>query len=68
MKLNSIKLDLVAILLTFLITRVVYKFTGFSYSLSQGVFNPDFMMDAGICLLLFNLVLYILEKIYRKNK
>lgn len=68
MKINAIKLDIAAIILTILVTRVIYKFANFSYSFSNGFFNSDVLMDIGICLILYNVILYILEKIYLKNK
>lgn len=64
MKLNSLKLDITAIILTFLITRIVYKLVHFSYTFTQGVMIQNFLMDIGICLVVYNVILHILEKFY----
>lgn len=67
MKAKALKINAAGVVLTLLITRIIYKITNFSYSLKAGIFNPDVMMDLGLCIIIFVGITTLLEKVYDKK-
>lgn len=67
MKAKALKINAAGVVLTLLITRIIYKITNFSYSLKSGIFNPDVMMDLGLCIIIFVGITTLLEKVYDKK-
>jgi hypothetical protein len=67
MKAKALKINAAGVVLTLLITRIIYKLTNFSYSFKGGVFNPDVMLDLGLCIIVFVGVTTLLEKVYDKK-
>lgn len=52
---------------TYIIVRIVYRLTGFSYSLSEGILNMKLLIDLGLWIIVFFLVDNIFRKILVKS-
>lgn len=52
---------------TYIIVRIVYRLTGFSYSLSEGILNMKLLIDLGLWIIVFSLVGNIFRKVLVKS-
>jgi hypothetical protein len=61
------QLTILTVISTYIIVRVVYRLTGFSYSLSEGILNMKLLIDLGLWIIVFFLVDNIFRKILVKS-
>ncbi|MBU5312509.1 hypothetical protein KQI38_10740 [Tissierella carlieri] len=55
--------SILVVIITYIITRIVYKLTGFSYSFSEGILNIKLLIDLGLWIIVAVLVSTALNKI-----
>lgn len=51
------------ITITYIIVKIVYKLTGFSYSLLEGILNIKILVDLGLWIIVYVFVKIILNKL-----
>lgn len=67
MKVNDRKLTIITIIITYIFTRSLYKFTGFNYSLSEGI-NMRLVVDLGVWVVSYIVIYSIIIKIKNYKK
>lgn len=55
------------IVITYLIVKVIYKFTGFHYDFSDGIINFRFLIDLALWGLVYLTVNFFLRKLFSKS-
>jgi hypothetical protein len=55
--------SILVVIITYIITRIIYKLTGFSYSFSEGILNIKLLIDLGLWIIVAVLVNTALNKI-----
>ncbi len=56
-----------AIILTYLIVKVIYKLTGFHYDFDDGILNMSFLIDIVLWGLVYLAVLVLLKRLFTKS-
>lgn len=65
---KKFNISMLAFIITYIITRIIYKITGFSYSFSEGILNIKLAIDLGLWIITVILVSTILNRISLKSK
>ena len=61
-------ISVLTIITTYIITRIIYRLTGFSYSFSDGILNIKLLIDISLWIAISLLVGFILNKVLSKHK
>lgn len=59
---NNVFYPVATIVISFVIVKIINKFTGFHYDIAEGIFNINFLIDFALWLIVYIIVAYILEK------
>lgn len=55
-------------LISFVVTRIIYKIIGFHYDIQEGLFNIKFLIDLGLWIIIYNLIGFLRKKIKSKTE
>lgn len=61
------QVTILTVIATYIIVRIIYRLTGFSYSLSEGILNMKLLIDLGLWIIVFSLVGNIFRKVLVKS-
>ena len=61
------QVTILTVIATYIIVRIVYRLTGFSYSLSEGILNMKLLIDLALWIIVFFLVDNISRKMLVKS-
>lgn len=66
MKKNDKLIVPIAFVMTYIITHIIYKVTGFYYGFEQGLFNFKALLDLGVWCIVYFIIYMPLKKIWNR--
>ena len=60
--------SILIIIITYIIVRIIYKLTGFSYGLSEGILNIKLLVDLCLWIIVYSLIKGIFNKVLLESK